>query len=124
MIKTNIFLAIFTVGVLFFMFLHVNIGVSMPIQNIKIDEDSMVFVKLTGYSMYPTMKQGEIKSCLISGNYSVGDIIAFQGRDQVISHRIVGSMFGKFVTKGDNNVIPDFELVDSSEILCRVDVTV
>jgi signal peptidase I len=70
--------------------------------------------------MYPTIKDGETKSCEVEDDYCVGDIVAFNCKNQIVSHRIVGELFGKYVTKGDNNIMPDFGLVDSSEILCKV----
>jgi len=87
-----------------------------------IDENASVFIELTGYSMYPTIKSGETNPCAVENDYCVGDVVAFQCRDYVVSHRIVGELFGQYVTKGDNNIMPDFGLVKNSEILCKVEL--
>lgn len=118
MIKRTIFLfALVGLVTAFFVFLG-----SESTDKIQINPEQPVFVELTGYSMYPTIKNGETKPCEIESDYCVGDVVAFQCRDQIVSHRIVGELFGKYITQGDNNLLPDLELVDMSEILCKVEL--
>lgn len=118
MIKRTIFLfALVGLIVAFFA-----ISGSGAINGVQITAEQPVFVQLTGYSMYPTIKDGEMNPCEMENSYCIGDVVAFQCKNQIVSHRIVGELFGKYVTKGDNNIMPDLGLVDSSEILCRVEI--
>jgi signal peptidase I len=116
MIKRTIFLFAL-VGLVIALILQMSSG---PATTTHIGLDQPVFVQLTGYSMYPTIKNGETKPCEVENSYCVGDVVAFNCDSQIISHRIVGEMFGKYITKGDNNIIPDLKLVDASSVICKV----
>lgn len=83
-------------------------------------KDKNIFIELTGFSMYPVLEEGEIKSCKAQENYSKGDVIAFDKNGKTISHRIIGKVNGDFITKGDNNLIPDLFLVNEDEVICKV----
>lgn len=50
------------------------------------------------------------------------DIIAFQGGDSIIAHRVVENRVveGKFITKGDANAEEDMQPVDYAELVGRV----
>ena len=83
--------------------------------------DDNMTIRITGYSMYPTLNNGEIVNCGVSENYSAGDIVVYADIDNsLVCHRIVGSVFGKFLLKGDNNLLPDLKLVSLGDIVCKV----
>lgn len=77
------------------------------------------FVIISG-SMIPKIQVGDIVIVNNTNNAKINDIIAFKRGSTVIVHRIIKEMdvSGKLMyqTKGDNNNIPDTELVDISEI--------
>jgi signal peptidase I len=83
-------------------------------------ENGGIFISLTGLSMYPIIKDGESKPCEVKEGYSTGDIVTFTKRSQNISHRVIGDVSGNYLTKGDNNLLPDPFLVGKEEILCKV----
>lgn len=54
-------------------------------------------------SMSPTINVGDVIIVVKQGEYEVGDIVAFQDGNMVVTHRIVGvNPNGTFITKGDN----------------------
>ena len=81
-------------------------------------KDSLI--QITGYSMYPTLREGEVVDCEAGSDYRVGDIIVFDKSGSIIGHRILGVLGGKFITKGDHNLIPDLFLVDRENVICRI----
>jgi len=103
----------------------INFSAASANSELVIDKNkySGVFVQLTGYSMYPTIKDGEMEPCEPSQNYEAGDIVAFNKGDLVVGHRIIGQVFGRYITKGDNNVIPDIFLLDKKDIICKISVS-
>jgi signal peptidase I len=118
MIKRTIFLMLM-IGLVIALLLQTQLNTAKPV---FFDKNQSVFVELTGYSMYPTIKDGETKPCEVESDYCVGDVVAFQCKNQIVSHRIVGEIFGRYVTQGDNNIMPDLGLVTDSEILCKVEL--
>lgn len=84
------------------------------------DEDAKLFVQLTGFSMYPTLKEGDKLPCEKKDMYNIGDIVTFGKGNNFVSHRIIGEINGKYVTKGDNNLFPDLVLVDSDNVVCKL----
>lgn len=77
-------------------------------------------IKMAGDSMWPTLKDGETKFCYTKDSYVPGDIVAFSNGSDLVGHRIVGNIFGKLITKGDNNPIFDLNLLDSNDIICAI----
>ncbi|MEZ0393560.1 MAG: signal peptidase I [Desulfurococcaceae archaeon] len=73
-----------------------------------------VLAVVEGYSMFPTLMEGDIVVVVQkpAEQIHVGDIIIYRTSGGFIIHRVVGVKVidGKyfFVTKGDNNEIPDF----------------
>jgi len=82
--------------------------------------ESYTAIKVVGDSMWPTLKDGETKFCFVKDSYVPGDIVAFNNGSNLIGHRIVGGFLGKLITKGDNNPIIDFNLLDTNDILCAI----
>ena len=53
-------------------------------------------------SMYPTIKTGDVVIIVPQDKYEIGDIVAFQDGNMVVSHRIIDvNENGDFITKGD-----------------------
>ena len=53
-------------------------------------------------SMYPTFETGDVVIIVPQDEYQVGDIVAFQDGNMVVSHRIIDvNENGDFITKGD-----------------------
>lgn len=70
-------------------------------------------------SMEPTLKVGGILyyEKVEIDELDEGDILVYQNRDNIISHRIVDVIENKFITKGDMNNSEDNILIDESVIL-------
>jgi len=84
------------------------------------------YTVVTG-SMEPTIKVGSIVFARPQGKYQKGDIITFHRGDISVTHRIfsVDTKTGeRYQTKGDANNAADPQLVNSSQVIGKVDVTV
>ena len=79
-----------------------------------------VYVSVQGRSMEPTIHDGSLIKCMQENSYNIGDIVAFSNWKYMISHRIIGELSDKFITKGDGNTIPDFGLISKVSILCKL----
>jgi signal peptidase len=77
-------------------------------------------------SMEPAMPMGAIAVMepVDPAKIKVGDIIAFDptwdATDVTISHRVIEVLEAGFVTKGDANEDPDFEIVPPANVIARV----
>lgn len=87
---------------------------------IELPKTGDVFVEIQGKSMEPTIHDGAFVKCDPETDYKVSDVVAFTNGEYQISHRIIGEFAGKFITKGDGNLIPDFSLVSKDSILCKL----
>jgi signal peptidase I len=88
--------------------------------SLPIAKNSGIFVEVTGYSMYPTIKDGETRKCEPQESYKVGDVVTFLNDGRYVSHRIVEEINGNCITKGDSNFLPDFFLVKEKNIVCKI----
>lgn len=77
-------------------------------------------------SMEPTLEKNDVvivQKCEIS-QLQKGDIITFLQDERTVSHRIIGITQEngniKFQTKGDNNEIPDPDLIESGQVFGKV----
>lgn len=77
-------------------------------------------------SMEPTLEKNDVvivQKCEIS-QLQKGDIITFLQDERTVSHRIIGITQEngniKFQTKGDNNEIPDPDLIESGQVYGKV----
>lgn len=70
-------------------------------------------------SMEPTLKVGGLLYYheLDLSDFDRGDILVYQTKDHIISHRIVDQTEEGFVTKGDANSSVDGSLVNNSQVL-------
>ena len=72
-------------------------------------------------TIYPILKIKDIIIIKKSNTYNVNDIITYNTENEVlITHRIVKSCEGGFITKGDNNNSEDNELVKLENIKGKV----
>ncbi len=63
-------------------------------------------------SMAKSIRTNDLIIIKKQNSYKVGDVISFLTKDDsVITHRIIGKKNNCFVTKGDNNIAEDKELV-------------
>jgi len=78
------------------------------------------FVVISG-SMEPDIPTGSIIYTVVKDYYAVNDVIAFNQKSRVITHRIVGiETVGDEIfyrTKGDANDIEDSQLISKNEIV-------
>ena len=106
-------------------FLVIIINVSLITKSVKNPNKTpdflgkKAFVIISG-SMIPEIEIGDVVIINDTQDVDINDIISFRRDSNVIVHRIVNKMEvnGKtmYQTKGDNNNIPDTELVDVSDI--------
>lgn len=78
---------------------------------------------ITTNSMEPTINMGDIiivKKVKDEENLKNGDIISFNKNGEIITHRIIDIVEAngekRYITKGDNNNIPDLEKLSFSQI--------
>lgn len=80
---------------------------------------SMAWVVTTGTSMEPGISAGDVAVVRPADDYAVGDVIAYRNPDlgQVVLHRIVDEVDGRFITQGDNNDWADSHRPAPGEVL-------
>lgn len=91
----------------------------------QLKEQTHFFVKISGKSMTPMIKDNDMCLCLPEKNYDEGDIVAFyvqleDNKINLITHRIVKELNGKFKTKGDNNPGIDNAEINEEQIFCKI----
>jgi signal peptidase len=86
-----------------------------------------VYITVTGRSMEPTLRSGDLVVLQGRDGYSVGDVVAYRipqghaGEGSRIVHRIVGgSGAAGYVTKGDNRASEDFWRPQDSDVLGEI----
>ena len=83
------------------------------------------YVIVSGRSMEPTLRDGDLSLLRERKSYTAGDVVAFRvpkgepGEGAVVIHRIVGEAQGAFVVQGDNKASPDPWEPGPQEILGR-----
>jgi signal peptidase len=66
------------------------------------------YVMVSGYSMEPTFRNGDLVILRSAPNYKVGDVVAFHAETGIAIHRIAGVRpDATFITQGDNNPVVD-----------------
>jgi len=58
-------------------------------------------------SMYPTFTGGELVELIPSDTAEIGDIVVFYDEKGAVMHRVWAKWYGCYITKGDNNWVPD-----------------
>ena len=76
---------------------------------------------VTSGSMEPAFSAGDMILIRQEEDYELGDIVTFRlsGGD-LVTHRIVGSVEGSFITKGDANNTEDDDLLNPAQIVGRL----
>lgn len=76
---------------------------------------------VTSGSMEPAFSAGDMIVIRQEEDYALGDIVTFRlnGGD-LVTHRIVGSVEGSFITKGDANNAEDDDLLDPARIVGKL----
>lgn len=79
---------------------------------------------VTSGSMEPLLPTGAIILVKEQPEYGLGDVVAFRSGGAVITHRLVGTVSGQFITQGDANNTEDPELLAPENILGKVQCVV
>lgn len=81
---------------------------------------------VTSGSMQPTFKVGDVVVVKSGADYEIGDVITFRLNDseELVTHRIVGSNSGGFITRGDANNVVDDTLQTSDNIVGKVQMSI
>lgn len=75
---------------------------------------------VTSGSMEPAFSAGDMIVIREEEDYALGDIVTFRlSGGELVTHRIVGSVEGSFITKGDANNTEDDDLLDPAQIVGR-----
>lgn len=76
---------------------------------------------VTSGSMEPAFSAGDMILIRQEESYALGDIVTFRlsGGD-LVTHRIVGSVEGSFITKGDANNTEDDDLLSPAQIVGKL----
>jgi signal peptidase I len=82
------------------------------------------YVTVTGTSMEPTLRDGDLVVLREEDTYATGDVIAYRvpdgepGAGYRIVHRVVGGSGAKgYVTRGDNRLSDDYWRPDDGDVL-------
>lgn len=100
-------------------------GLILLIQNNKFFVFDIKSVIIISESMEPTLCVGDIIFVENTGDYSIGDIITFEGNGKrLITHRIVevfeGNRGNVYKTKGDNNAENDWGSIYEYNIIGEI----
>ena len=88
------------------------------IVNNKLAENNCCLVSIVGFSMEPTFYENDKVIICKSNNYTIGDIVLFLYKDQLLIHRIIALSGSKIICKGDNAVAS--EIIEKDHILGKV----
>lgn len=76
---------------------------------------------VTSGSMEPSMSPGDLILVKSQESYDLGDVVTFRdSRGETVTHRIMGSVSGQFITQGDANNTEDGELLPPERILGKL----
>lgn len=108
--------------VLFAIFLLISMYTAFQVKVLKNEYSNFfgysLFEVQTG-SMHKTIEAGDWIIVKITRDVSIGDVVTYRHGDDFITHRIIESYKGTFVTKGDANNAKD-EPIDQSQIVGKV----
>lgn len=84
----------------------------------KIDSFNYRFFLVQSGSMEPAIMTGDVIFVKYQSQYQTNDVITFyEGDKRIVTHRIVATRDGKFVTKGDANRTEDNSVVDVKNVI-------
>lgn len=76
---------------------------------------------VTSGSMEPTFSAGDLVIARERESYRPGTVVTFRdGEGSLVTHRIVGTVEGSFITQGDANNVQDRELLSPDRIVAEV----
>ncbi|MBU5575043.1 MAG: signal peptidase I [Candidatus Aenigmatarchaeota archaeon] len=81
-----------------------------------------VFSSVFSNSMIPVFFRGDLMIVYNDGNFKIGDIVVYESNffPHPIIHRIIAIEDGKYITKGDNNLIKDPYPITKEQIKGKV----
>lgn len=79
-------------------------------------------IKVTGDSMFPSLKNEQKVTIEKKEKYKIGDIVVFKNdiENHIIIHRIIWKCGSRYITKGDNNYLIDSVKIKKNNILGAV----
>lgn len=76
---------------------------------------------VTSGSMEPSFSAGDVVIIKAEDQYEPGQVVTFRdSQGQLVTHRIIGTNQGQFITKGDGNNAEDQELLSPQMIVGRM----
>ncbi|MFA6074710.1 MAG: signal peptidase I [Negativicutes bacterium] len=91
------------------------------IQKIQNPHPDISQVICEGNSMFPTLRNGDILFADRQAKVRAGDIVVYSTADgQRIVHRLVAHCESGLLTQGDNNRLPDSDLVSKEQVLGKI----
>ncbi len=101
----------------------VGINLWMAVQQTVLKKDPPEFLgysqlAVTSGSMEPTLAAGDMIIIQEKESYTLGDVVTFRDSSgTLVTHRIVGSTDGMFITQGDANNVEDQDLLSPESIV-------
>ncbi len=71
-------------------------------------------------SMQPQIRVNDMVVFHAQKDYAVDDVIVFQTKDELVTHRVIEKTPEGFITKGDYNNAPDAEVVSRESVIGKV----
>ncbi|ABL77702.1 signal peptidase I [Thermofilum pendens] len=79
---------------------------------------------VSSWSMEPVLHVGDVVVVAGGNSYTLGDIVIYERGGELIVHRIVLSVNGKYVTKGDANPQADNIVLGKDAIYGKVQIVI
>jgi signal peptidase I len=74
------------------------------------------FAIITGWSMSPVLRRGDLIGYCTNSAYELGDIIVFKYKSQIVAHRLLSVSNSHLIVKGDNYFRKD-DLIKSIDVI-------
>jgi len=87
---------------------------------------TMTYVITSGSSMQPQFSAGDLAVLRTTGDYGVGDVVAYRSEElkRIVMHRVLTEQDGVYTFQGDNNDFLDPETVTDEQMLGKLVVGV
>src|SRR5437764_268204 len=86
--------------------------------NQVLDQQEHFVAKLSGYSMYPLLQDGDLIEVQKSEQLRRGDIVLFRFHEMLVAHRILNATESHITAKGD--ALKTIETIERSRVLGKV----